>query len=88
LKKTYHFRRFVVTMGKAIRSWTTALMQSIGIREGKCTINNNQEGSSGRKDDPPMLPSGGDDCRSCTGERIQLCGCGTWVNEEGKPING
>tara|TARA_R100000789_G_scaffold100490_1_gene111038 strand:+ start:1397 stop:1627 length:231 start_codon:yes stop_codon:yes gene_type:complete len=70
-------------MGEAIRSWTTALMSSIGVREGKCTINNNQEGSSGRKNDPPMLPSGGAKNSSCSEDGTFYCSCGSKLKEEG-----
>jgi len=76
-------------MGKSIRSWTTALIQSVGVRERSCHIKTNQKGSSGRKNASPMLPSGGNEHRSCTEERIQLCGCGNpnfGITEKGKPV--
>lgn len=69
-------------MGKAIRSWTTALMSSVGVREGESKVNENQEGGDRRNDDPSMPPLGGSKNSSCSQGRTFYCSCGTKLKEE------
>ena len=81
-RMTYRFRGHLATMGKAIRSWTTALMSSVGVREGESKVNENQEGGDRRNDDPSMPPLGGSKNSSCSQGRTFYCSCGTKLKEE------
>ena len=69
-------------MGKAIRSWTTALMSSVGVREGESKVNENQEGGGRRNDASSMPPLGGSKNSSCSQGRTFYCSCGTKLKEE------
>ena len=69
-------------MGKAIRSWTTALMSSVRIREGESKINKNQEGGGRRNDASSMPPLGGAKNSSCSEDGTFYCSCGKPLKEE------